>query len=243
MKIEIRNWRQFQHYRNRRPPWVKLYTEILDDFDDDGNPKRFRSLPDTAKLTFVMLLALASRYNGIIPTDDPQWLATHTGIAPESVNIEPLLQANYIHASKDASKDASKPLAGCKQDAHKVLDPDIDRELELDTLTQRAGVREVDESLQSMVEAIRDCRPEYATINAMHLEQALRACDDRKRLADGVREWVADHANALKPYDMPLASIRKMVARAAGIDDKSGPMTALQRRDAEQRRIAAGARG
>ena len=239
MKVEIRNWRHFQHYKDRRPPWVKLYTEILDDFDEDGNPKQFRALPDTAKLTFLMLLALASRYNGIIPTDDPQWLATHTGLAPESVNLAPLLQAKYIHASKVASK----ALAGRKHVATDVLCSETDTETDTDTHSQRAGEGEVGKSLGSMTKAIRGCRPEYAEINAMHLEQVLAACKDRGKLAGAVREWVADHANALKPYDMPLASIRKMVARAAGHEDKAGPMTALQRRDAEQRRIAAGARG
>ncbi len=215
MKLEIRNWRHFQHYKDRRPPWVKLYVEVLDDFDEDGNPKRFRSLPDTAKLTFLMLLALASRYNGIIPTDDPQWLASHTGIAPESVNIKPLLQAEYIHASKDASNPASKV-------APKVLgsetETERDTETDTETLSQRACAREVDESLPSMVAAIRDARPEYSCMTEMAVASALQACPDRARLADAVRAWVADHANAMKPYDNPLASVRKMVARAAGAE-------------------------
>jgi hypothetical protein len=27
----VPNWRKFQHYRNRRPPWIKTYVELLDD--------------------------------------------------------------------------------------------------------------------------------------------------------------------------------------------------------------------
>ena len=94
-----------------------------------------------------------------------------------------------------------------------------------------------------MVSAIKSARLEYGGLNDMDLANALRACDDRKGLMHAVNQWVADQANATEPLKVPLASVRKMVARAAGTDDKSGPMTALQRRDAEQRRIAAGARG
>lgn len=31
--IEIPNWDRFQHYRDRDPPWIKFYTELLHDPD------------------------------------------------------------------------------------------------------------------------------------------------------------------------------------------------------------------
>jgi hypothetical protein len=34
--IKPKNWGSFQHYRNRRPPWIKLHRTILDDFDYQG---------------------------------------------------------------------------------------------------------------------------------------------------------------------------------------------------------------
>ena len=33
--IVIPNWEKFQHYTDRNPPWVKLYTE-LNRRDEDG---------------------------------------------------------------------------------------------------------------------------------------------------------------------------------------------------------------
>jgi hypothetical protein len=33
MATRIRNWKHFQHYKNRRPPWIKLHRDILDDPD------------------------------------------------------------------------------------------------------------------------------------------------------------------------------------------------------------------
>jgi hypothetical protein len=31
--IIVRNWDKFQHYKNRRPVWIKLYTELTSDSD------------------------------------------------------------------------------------------------------------------------------------------------------------------------------------------------------------------
>lgn len=31
MTIRVKNWERFQHYKNRRPPWIKLYRDLLDD--------------------------------------------------------------------------------------------------------------------------------------------------------------------------------------------------------------------
>ena len=31
--MRIKNWDKFQHFKNRKPPWIKLYRDILDDVD------------------------------------------------------------------------------------------------------------------------------------------------------------------------------------------------------------------
>jgi hypothetical protein len=31
--VKIKNWSKFQHFKDRRPPWVKLYRDLLDDPD------------------------------------------------------------------------------------------------------------------------------------------------------------------------------------------------------------------
>jgi len=31
MAYEIKNWQKFQHYKNRRPPWIKIHRTLLDD--------------------------------------------------------------------------------------------------------------------------------------------------------------------------------------------------------------------
>ena len=58
-----KNWLKHQHYKSRRPPWIKVYREILDD-------KKFHALPDSSKLLLVMLWLVSSDdKNGVIHND------------------------------------------------------------------------------------------------------------------------------------------------------------------------------
>ena len=29
--LRVRNWERYQHYKERNPPWIKLYVELLDE--------------------------------------------------------------------------------------------------------------------------------------------------------------------------------------------------------------------
>jgi len=60
MEIKIKNWNKFQHFKDRRPPWIKLYRDILDD------PEWFSLDPLAAKV-LVMLWVMASEDHGTLP--------------------------------------------------------------------------------------------------------------------------------------------------------------------------------
>jgi hypothetical protein len=50
--VKVKNWHKFQHFKDRRPPWIKLYRDLLDDDEYFGLP------PISAKtLTLLWLLA------------------------------------------------------------------------------------------------------------------------------------------------------------------------------------------
>ena len=51
--MRIKNWSKFQHFKDRRPPWVKLYRDILDDPD-------WHELDPEAAKVLVMLWLIAS---------------------------------------------------------------------------------------------------------------------------------------------------------------------------------------
>jgi len=58
--MKIKNWTKFQHFKDRRPPWVKLYRDILDDLE-------WHELDPLAAKVLVMLWLIASENNGRIP--------------------------------------------------------------------------------------------------------------------------------------------------------------------------------
>lgn len=58
--MRIKNWKKFQHFKDRRPPWVKLYRDILDDLD-------WHELDPLAAKVLVMLWLIASEDEGRIP--------------------------------------------------------------------------------------------------------------------------------------------------------------------------------
>jgi hypothetical protein len=49
----IRNWKKHQHFKDRRPPWIKLYRDILDD-------PQWNKLDGESAKTLVMLWLIAS---------------------------------------------------------------------------------------------------------------------------------------------------------------------------------------
>ena len=58
--MKIKNWTKFQHFKDRRPPWVKLYRDILDDIE-------WHELDPLAAKVLVMLWLIASEDDGRIP--------------------------------------------------------------------------------------------------------------------------------------------------------------------------------
>lgn len=85
--LEVKNFERFQHYRNRTPPWIKLYNSLLDDFD-------FLSLPEAARAQLVLLWLVASRHENRIPADDSY--LRRTIHVKGRLHIKTLLDAGFL---------------------------------------------------------------------------------------------------------------------------------------------------
>ncbi len=53
MKLIPRNWPDFQHYKDRSPPWIRLHKSLIDNY-------AFQMLPDASRALAPMLWLLAS---------------------------------------------------------------------------------------------------------------------------------------------------------------------------------------
>lgn len=106
--LRVKNLEKFQHYRNRRPPWIKLHRSVLEDY-------HFRRLQDASKAHLMLLWVVASGCNNVLH-DDAQWLQALTG-ATTPIDIDELVSAGFLerYGSEKRKRRASKPLASRKQ--------------------------------------------------------------------------------------------------------------------------------
>jgi hypothetical protein len=103
LSLQVSNWREFQHYRNRRPPWIKLHRTLLDNYD-------FHCLPIASRAIAPCLWLIASDdENGVIECASES-LAFRLRISEEDllVALKPLVQRGFFI-------DASNALADCSQ--------------------------------------------------------------------------------------------------------------------------------
>lgn len=91
--IAVADFDRLQHYKDRNPPWIKLYNDLLDSYD-------FTRLQDASKWLAIGIMLLASRMQNQIPAD-PKWIAQRLGCT-EAVNLQPLIDIGFILAGQDA---------------------------------------------------------------------------------------------------------------------------------------------
>jgi len=92
--FSVKNWDEFQHYKDRNPPWIKLHNHLLDDYE-------FENLGDAAKGHLLCIWMLASRTKNEMPFDE-KWITKKIG-ASSKVNLQALVDAEFLIVEHDAS--------------------------------------------------------------------------------------------------------------------------------------------
>ena len=113
--MKIKNWGKFQHYDKRRPLWIKLYRDILDDI-------KIYKLSDGAFRFLINSILLASEDFGELPECDE--IAFRLRLDKDKVN-KYLQEIDYC-----IEHDDSEVLADCYQDAS--LEKEKEKEKEKD---------------------------------------------------------------------------------------------------------------
>lgn len=94
MKYLIKGWQDFQHYKNRNPPWIKLHFELWTSRD-------WVMYSDHDRLVMIVCMMLGSRNCGIIE-DDPDYIkrVAHLDTRPD---LKPLIASGFLIPQADAS--------------------------------------------------------------------------------------------------------------------------------------------
>jgi hypothetical protein len=85
--FQVRNFDQFQHYKLRNPPWIRLYYKLLHD-------RRFFRLDDASKYLAIGCFLLASQSENKIPFDEA-WIRRELSF-DGVFNWEILLENEFI---------------------------------------------------------------------------------------------------------------------------------------------------
>jgi hypothetical protein len=103
----IPEWRRFQHYKQRCPPWIKLERSLLDDAN-------FACLPVESRALLPMLWLLASvTDDGSLPAVDKVAWRLRLSVRDLTNALDPLIEAGFVACVQDASAS----LAACKREA------------------------------------------------------------------------------------------------------------------------------
>lgn len=126
----VRNWRRFQHYKHRNPPWVKLYRDIFTSPD-------WLQWTDHDRLVALCCLSLASFDGGWLP-DDPLWIK-HACHLSWRVNLQPLINTGFLtlHASKTLA-ETKEVLATCYPES-RVQSPESESKIGNGFLNGKSG--------------------------------------------------------------------------------------------------------
>lgn len=108
MKLMPKNWSDFQHYKDRAPPWIKLHKGLLDD-------SAFQRLPTASRALAPMLWLLASEQkDGSFDADHVE-LAFRLRQTEKEIKdaLTPLISKGFFLLVQDASSQ----IAQCNPDA------------------------------------------------------------------------------------------------------------------------------
>jgi hypothetical protein len=119
--LHITNWEHFQHYKNRRPKWIKFYTDLLEPTN------KLNELPVTTRFLFDRLLLLAANHDNLF-LNDSEWIASVVRMDPQDCanGLSTLLKGRWLRETK-TKRRASKPASAS---APKALDTELELEKE-----------------------------------------------------------------------------------------------------------------
>ena len=121
--LTIRSFDKLQHFKKKRPPWVKLYRDLPLDYP-------FINLQEDAKLTFVFLTIVASEHDNRIPYDI-EFLHKRMAISEDTITngLGELFDTGMVSVSKKPGRKAKAIKRVASDDTNLAPEGEGEREI------------------------------------------------------------------------------------------------------------------
>ena len=93
-EFTVRNWRKYQHYTDRNPPWIKLHFEILSSED-------WVMLADDSRVLLIASMLIASRNQGKVP-NNPEYIRRVCHL--KKVDFKPLIDIGFLECASSCKQ-------------------------------------------------------------------------------------------------------------------------------------------
>ena len=225
MTLVPKNWATFQHYKDRKPPWIKLHRGLLDDYE-------FLRLPLASQALAPRIWLLASEYDGGKITASLDEIAFRLHVAESDLReaLKPLVEAGFLLDASGALADR-KQQARLEKERETEGEKEREKEREKETEVVRAVARAVPDYAFSGT-VIRLNQKDFDTWEASFPHIDLRAelvardawlasdeasPDDRKRWFHSTPQHFANRnqkAKAMGKYEAPMSAAERLEANA-----------------------------
>ena len=94
-QLRVKNWRQFQHYKDRNPPWIKLHFALLSSPD-------WVMLDDASRVLAIACMLIASRNEGVVPAN-PAYLK-RVAYLRKTPDFKPLIECGFLELASNVEQ-------------------------------------------------------------------------------------------------------------------------------------------
>lgn len=206
MGLRVKNWSRFQHFRDRNPPWIKLYKTLVDDPD-------WHELDPADAKALVMIWLIASESGGTLP--EPKRLAFRLRVTASDVKS---MLSRLSHWLENHDINVISPRY--HNDAPET-ETESERETEKETKAEEEGGSSatIEDRISNagkpeLAKIAHGCRQEFATCPLAGFENATRI-GSTPAVRDATTAFLRVVSNMIEPPEAPAIYFEGFVRKSA----------------------------
>jgi 5-methylcytosine-specific restriction endonuclease McrA len=102
MSLTPKNWSNFQHYKDRSPPWIKLHRQLIDNID-------YHLLSPLAGKCLPLIWILASECDGALPTYDEIGFRLRISADQAKQVLDELYESGFLVSESKTAEQVGTP--------------------------------------------------------------------------------------------------------------------------------------